>query len=94
VEVERADARAFAPRQGWNAWIATNPPYGQRVGADADLSALYSAFGLRLREACAGYRLALLSGDPAHAAELGLRAPRRLPLENGALACELLLTEL
>ena len=94
VEVERADARAFAPRPGWNAWIVTNPPYGQRVGADADLSSLYAAFGARLREACAGYRLALLSGDPAHAAELGLRAVRRIALKNGALDCELLLTEL
>jgi 23S rRNA G2445 N2-methylase RlmL len=29
---ERGDARQLALRPGWNAWIVTNLPYGQRIG--------------------------------------------------------------
>ena len=50
-------------RSGWNAWIVTNPPYGERL-ADADrLLSLYRDLGRSLREHCTGYHLALMSGD-------------------------------
>jgi len=103
VRLEVADARDFAPPRGWNGWIVSNLPYGVRVGASAkrdasrgerDLGALHRAFGARLRESCAGYRAALLTGDAALARELGLRFERRVELQNGALSCELLLAQL
>jgi len=94
VELEAADAAEFAPRRGWNAWIVTNPPYGQRVGDERELEPLYRAFGRRLREHCGGYRLALLSGSPLLSAALALEPERRTPLRNGALECELIELEL
>ena len=90
IELEVADVEAFAPRRGWNAWIVTNPPYGERVGRGADLAALYRRFGAILRERAAGYHVTLLSGNPAHSAAIGLVPVRRTPVRNGPLECELL----
>jgi 23S rRNA G2445 N2-methylase RlmL len=92
LALERGDATRFAPRPGWNAWIVTNPPYGERVGRGANLEALYRGFGARLREHCAGYRLQLLS-TPALLPALGIAGETRAlangPLECASLACEL-----
>jgi len=94
IQLEVADARDFAPRPGWNAWVVSNLPYGERVGDAAQLAELLRGFGARLRERCAGYRVALLSGDPQLARALDLPAPERVALVNGGLDCELLLAAL
>lgn len=94
VELAVADARDFAPRRGWNAWIVTNPPYGERVGDERELVQLYRRFGAILRERCGGYHLTLLSGNRRLAGSLGL-APRSVEAwKNGAIDCELLEVEL
>jgi putative N6-adenine-specific DNA methylase len=90
IRIEVADLGAFRPKPGWNAWIVTNPPYGQRVGREADLLPLYRQFGSVLRERCAGYRVAVLSGNPILARELGLGVNRRTRVKNGPLECEIL----
>ena len=94
VQLEIQDARDFAPRAGWNGWVVTNPPYGERVGArggaGASLDQLYRDFGARLRESCAGYHLALLSGNPACEEQLALTGLERMALTNGAIECQLL----
>ena len=89
IELEVADATELAPRRGWNGWIVTNPPYGERVGEGEDLRALYRAFGDRLKEHCQGYRLALLCGAPELIRALALRFESRAPFKNGALDCDL-----
>ncbi len=96
VELACADARAFAPRRGWNGWIVTNPPYGERVGELGEALELHRAFGARLAQEAKGYHLALLGGNPQLLSALNAKLvePRRLALANGALACTLLLGEL
>jgi putative N6-adenine-specific DNA methylase len=93
VSFDVARAETFAPRPGWNAWIVTNPPYGDRIGDERQLVELYRRFGAILRERCGGYRVALLSGNPRLARALGLEPRRRVPLKNGGIDCELLLYE-
>jgi len=88
VDFEVLEATRIAPRRGWNAWIVSNLPYGERLGRTADLAALYRSFGALLRERCAGYRVALLCAD-ALRDELGLAAPQVVELENGGLDCRL-----
>lgn len=88
--IEVGDARDFAPRAGWNGWIVTNPPFGERVGDAAKLTALYAHFGDLLRRRCAGYSLALLTSDPRLAAALRLPQLERHPLLHGGLECRLL----
>jgi 23S rRNA G2445 N2-methylase RlmL len=92
--LERADARQFAPRPGWNGWVVSNLPYGERVGSTGQARDLARAFGERLRGNCAGYHAALLLGDDDQADALGLAQARRGPLVNGGLDCRLVLAEL
>jgi len=89
VELEPGAAQEFQPKRGWNGWIITNPPYGERVGEASELAAVHRAFGERLRSEAEGYGLALFSGNAELVAELGVEFERRVALANGALACEL-----
>jgi len=90
MTLEVADARSFDPRPGWNAWIVTNPPYGERMGREDELVGLYRAFGELLRARCGGYSLALLTASPRLADALGLPDLRTKPVTNGGLDCALL----
>jgi len=90
VRLEVRDVDRFAPKRGWNAWIVTNPPYGERVGRERDLEGVYRRFGALLREHCGGYHVAILSGNPALAQAIGLPPERRTGLKNGSIDCELL----
>lgn len=94
VELRRQDALAFPAKPNWNAWIVTNPPYGERVGEVDRLWPLYRELGDRLRSECAGYHLALLSGNEKLAKALRLDDLERLAWKNGAIDCELLVGEL
>ena len=76
LSLERADAREFAPKPGWNAWVVSNLPFGERIRG-RDLHGLHRAFGAALRERCQGYRYALLVGEPALAQALALPGARR-----------------
>lgn len=88
---ERADARAFAPRPGWNATVVSNMPYGERVGDDVE--ALHGDFGARLRE-LAGYRVALLTGSSRLAGLLRLSRSERHRVLNGGIECQLVTAEI
>ncbi len=94
LELEVGDVQDFAPRPGWNAWVVTNPPYGERVGDARRLTPLYRAFGQILAERCRGYHLALLSGNELLEEALGVKTTKVVPLKNGALDCRLLLATL
>jgi 23S rRNA G2445 N2-methylase RlmL len=88
IEVSRQSAGAFSPRPGWNAFIVTNPPYGERIGKMAPLVDLYRKFGKTLRERCVGYTAAVLCGNPELIRELDIGGTRH-PMKNGGLDCEL-----
>jgi putative N6-adenine-specific DNA methylase len=88
--IEVADVRDFAPRKGWNAWITSNLPYGERIDHGADLEPLYERFGTALRAHCEGYRVALLCPQGPLSKKLGLRRVERHSLLNGGLDCRLL----
>jgi 23S rRNA G2445 N2-methylase RlmL len=90
IELEVADARDFEPRRGWNAWIVTNPPYGERLSDAERLVPLYRDFGARLRAGCSGYTLALLTANPVLVEALAVPDLETLPLLNGGIECRLL----
>ncbi len=90
IELEVADLSAFEPRRGWNAWIVTNPPYGERVGRGTDLVSLYGKLGSILKDRCAGYHVSVLSGNPALPPAIGIPTEHRRAVRNGPLECELL----
>ena len=70
--------------------LITNPPYGERMGVDADVIALYRQLGAKLKTEFRGWRAAVIAADEAHGHALGLRADKRYKLYNGAIECELL----
>src|SRR5260370_32932827 len=74
--------------------IATNPPYGERLGAESGLPALYSELGLTLRDRFQGWQAAILTGNPPLARNLGIYAKRTHRFYNGTIECRLLRFEL
>jgi len=74
--------------------IVTNPPYGERIGAESGLPALYSELGATLRERFRGWQAAVLTGNPPLARNLGIYAKRTHRFFNGTIECRLLRFEL
>ena len=62
--------------EGEPGWIVTNPPYGVRVGDSARVRDLWAQLGHLLRQRAPGWRVTLLSPDPA--LERQLQIPMRL----------------
>jgi 23S rRNA (guanine2445-N2)-methyltransferase / 23S rRNA (guanine2069-N7)-methyltransferase len=69
--------------------LITNPPYGERLGAE-DLAGLYRELGSLLRNHFDGWRAAVLTGNPELGKRMGLRAHRFHTLLNGPIECRLL----
>ena len=74
--------------------IVANPPYGERIGAESGLPALYSELGNMLRERFQGWQAAILTGNPPLARNLGIYAKRTHRFFNGTIECRLLRFEL
>ena len=70
--------------------IVANPPYGERIGAESGLPALYSELGSVLRERFQGWQAAILTGNPPLARNLGVYAKRTHRVFNGTIECRLL----
>jgi 23S rRNA G2445 N2-methylase RlmL len=90
IRIEVGGADTFSPRPGWNAFIVTNPPYGERLASVGTLVPVYERFGKTLREVCGGYEVAILSGSQRLTSALHLKPRDRYEVKNGALPCELL----
>ena len=58
--------------QGAPGLVIVNPPYGERVGAEAGLRDTYRALGRTLASRFAGWRVGLVTSDAALAAATGL----------------------
>lgn len=92
----RFEQRALAdcaPAHG-TGLLATNPPYGQRIGTAAELPALYGLLGRVMKEHFRGWRAAVLTDDPELCRGFGLRVLRMHTLYNGAIECRLMHYEL
>jgi len=70
--------------------VVTNPPYGERIGAESGLAELYSELGRTLREQFKGWQAAVLTGNPPLARNLGVYARRTHRVYNGTIECRLL----
>jgi 23S rRNA (guanine2445-N2)-methyltransferase / 23S rRNA (guanine2069-N7)-methyltransferase len=74
--------------------VATNPPYGERLGDESAARAAHVELGLALREHFVGWEAAILTAAPDAARALALRTYRTHELWNGAIACRLLRIDL
>jgi len=83
-----------APAGATSGLLVTNPPYGERLGAESELIKLYSLFGATLRQQFPGWRAAVFTGRPDLGPRFGLRAASLHSFYNGALPAKLLCFDL
>jgi 23S rRNA (guanine2445-N2)-methyltransferase / 23S rRNA (guanine2069-N7)-methyltransferase len=90
VHFERRELAELRNEGGESGLLATNPPYGERIGDEAKLQELYALLGAQLREHFTGWQAAVLTGNPPVAKALGINARRSHTLFNGRIECRLL----
>ncbi len=73
-----------------NGCVVCNPPYDERLAADA---ALYRRIGDALKRAVPQWRASLLCGNAELAFATGLRARKTYQLFNGAIECALIVCD-
>ncbi len=85
---------AKAPAKEEPGIVIMNPPYGERIGDEAEMAGLYKVIGDTLKTGFQGYDAYVFTGNLAAAKSVGLRTSRRVPLFNGPIDCRLLKYEL
>ncbi len=94
IRVEVGDARTAEPPGSGAGLVVTNPPYGERLGEERELEALYRGLGDALKQRFPGWSAWVLCGNPKLGKSVGLKTSRRHPLWNGAIECRLLAYDL
>ena len=96
IHLRQIDARDLQVPPGPPGLIVCNPPYGERINVrgkaapvDDDDTAFFADFASTLKKRFTGWRVAILSSDPAIPAKMHLQPARSWPLFNGALPCRL-----
>jgi 23S rRNA (guanine2445-N2)-methyltransferase / 23S rRNA (guanine2069-N7)-methyltransferase len=89
--IERRSIEDAAPAESWQAGLVIcNPPYGERLGDEAETAELYKKFGTTLKSNFIGWQAALIISNPELGFRLGIRSQKPITLFNGALECKLL----
>ena len=95
IRLSVRDVRDAQPPQGLApGLVITNPPYGERLGEETQMDALYKTIGDALKTNFQGYEAFVFTGNLEAAKRIGLKATRRIPLFNGPIDCRLLKFEL
>jgi 23S rRNA (guanine2445-N2)-methyltransferase / 23S rRNA (guanine2069-N7)-methyltransferase len=69
--------------------VVTNPPYGERLGEEDEVKALYVQIGETLKRQFVGWQAAVLTCNKELGLYLGLKAKRDHAFFNGAMECKL-----
>ncbi len=93
IEFTKCDFRE-TPIPVENGVVMINPEYGERLGADKDLEAIYKAIGDFFKQKCKGYKGFIFTGNLNLAKHVGLRTKRRIEFLNAKIDCRLLTYEL
>lgn len=81
------------PAAGRAGLLATNPPYGERVGRVDPLRNLYAALGNVARERLPGWQIVLLSADRSLERQVGIPLHELLHTRNGGIAVRIVTGE-
>lgn len=85
VRFERRALSDVEAPAGAPGWLVTNPPYGGRASAGADLRNLFARFGQVVADRFAGWDVGVLTADPRLPGHTGLPFTRRLRTTNGGI---------
>ncbi len=94
VRFQQCDLQYARAMGGHAGLLVTNPPYGERLGEERALRALYAGLGEVMRTRFAGWKAAVFTGRPELGRYLGLRAVLTNKFNNGPIECRLLRFEL
>ncbi len=87
VPVEQSDiGKAHPPAGVTSGLVATNPPYGERLGENHELVPLYLRLGQTLKSQFGGWRAMVLNGAGC---QIGLKPDKSWQLFNGPIECRL-----
>jgi putative N6-adenine-specific DNA methylase len=90
LRFDKRDVRDFQPPPGTPGVLLCNPPYGERIGEEKNLFALYRLLGEVFAQRCHGWTAYVFTGNPRLAAVIGLEPVAETPLYNGKIPCRLL----
>jgi putative N6-adenine-specific DNA methylase len=90
LHFEQRDVRDFQPPEGPPGTLICNPPYGERIGEERELAALYRSLGVVFRTRCPGWSCWVFTGNARLAELVGLPAEESVPLFNGKIPCRFL----
>jgi putative N6-adenine-specific DNA methylase len=93
VELVERSISALVLPEGPPGWVVANPPYGIRVGDVERVRDLWARLGSVLRERGRGWRVALLSPDPALERQLGIPMRVVATTTNGGIPVRLIVGE-
>ena len=93
IELRRGALSGIAPPAG-RGLLLTNPPYGVRASAGAEVRNLYAQLGNVARAKCAGWTIAFLSADRAMESQARLPMEEVLRFRNGGIPVRLMRAEL
>jgi putative N6-adenine-specific DNA methylase len=86
---ERQDIRDFHPPAGEPGTILCNPPYGERIGEEAELRPLYEAIGRVFEERCSAWNCAVFTGNDKLARLIRRPVREAISFMNGKIPCRL-----
>ncbi len=91
IHIEKRDISDASAAESWpKGLVACNPPYGERLGDEAQTAELYRHFGEILKQRFAGWQATMIISNPELGFRLGIRSQKPITLFNGALECKLL----
>lgn len=85
IRFETMDIRAFKSDAEYGC-VVTNPPYGERMGRDADMDALYHAMGQAARR-LPTWSWFVIAADPLFPRKFGRKSDKNRKLYNGRIEC-------
>ena len=92
IHLERRGLDQARPAKNTTGLLVANPPYGERMGDEVELVALYTTLGQLLKNRFPDWHAAVFSANPR--LRVGLRPSRVHQLYNGPLDCTLSLFRL
>lgn len=91
IHIEKRDIGQAKPADSWpKGLLISNPPYGERLGDEAETAELYRQLGATLKNHFQGWQAALIISNPELGFRLGIRSKKPVTFYNGALECKLL----
>ena len=94
IEFQTEDATCVRVQEATKGLLITNPPYGERLGDEAQVALLYERFGENLMAEFEGWQAAILAANSEFGRRLGMHSYKQYRVDNGRLACMLLLFDI